>query len=132
MKDPNCIFCKIIDGEIPSYKIIETERTFSFLDINPIAEGHSLVIPKHHAQKLHEVPDEYLSEILVVAKQIASKLGVANYNLLQNNGRLAHQEVDHVHFHLIPKTSEEDGLNYRFKPLSKEHVDLEKVHKKLV
>ncbi|THH29356.1 hypothetical protein EUX98_g4816 [Antrodiella citrinella] len=108
----SCIFCKIIKGEIPSFKIVETETTFSFLDIGPLSKGHALIIPKHHAEKLHELPDEYLTEALPIAKKIATALGLKDYNILQNNGRIAHQEVDHVHFHLIPKprASDEEGL----------------------
>ncbi|KAI9448563.1 HIT-like protein [Lactarius indigo] len=97
-----CIFCKIIKGEIPSYKLLETEFTFSFLDINPLSKGHSLVIPN----KLHDVPDEYLADTLSIAKKIAIAQGAKDYNILQNNGRIAHQFVDHVHFHVIPKPSD--------------------------
>ncbi|EAU83098.1 hypothetical protein CC1G_11182 [Coprinopsis cinerea okayama7 len=104
----SCIFCKIIKGEIPSYKLIETELSFSFLDIGPLSKGHALVIPKYHAEKLHELPDEHLSDILPIAKKIATAQGVENYNILQNNGKIAHQEVPHVHFHVIPKPSATD------------------------
>ncbi|EJU03068.1 HIT-like protein [Dacryopinax primogenitus] len=108
----SCIFCRIIKGEIPSFKLIETETTYSFLDIGPLARGHSLVIPKVHAEKLHELPDESLQDILLIAKKIALALGCENYNLLQNNGKIAHQEVGHVHFHVIPKpeASAKEGL----------------------
>ncbi|KZO96901.1 HIT-like protein [Calocera viscosa TUFC12733] len=104
-----CLFCRIVKGEIPSFKLTETEKTFSFLDIGPLSKGHSLVIPKFHAEKLHQVPDESLQDILVVAKKIALAIGCENYNILQNNGRIAHQEVGHVHFHVIPKPSESDS-----------------------
>jgi len=103
-----CIFCKIIKGDIPSFKLVETETTYSFLDIGPLAKGHALIIPKYHAEKLHEVPDEYFADTLPIAKKIATALGVQDYNILQNNGRIAHQEVDHVHFHIIPKPSASD------------------------
>jgi diadenosine tetraphosphate (Ap4A) HIT family hydrolase len=103
-----CLFCKIIRGEIPSYKLVETELSFSFLDIGPLSKGHALVIPKYHAAKMHELPDEYLADAMPVAKKIALAQGVENYNILQNNGRIAHQVVDHVHFHVIPKPSESD------------------------
>ncbi|EIM86215.1 HIT-like protein [Stereum hirsutum FP-91666 SS1] len=108
----SCIFCKIIKGDIPSFKLIETEHTFSFLDIGPLSKGHALVIPKYHAEKLHDTPDEYLAEAMPIAKKIATALGAENYNILQNNGRIAHQEVDHVHFHVIPKpaASDDQGL----------------------
>ncbi|KAL1705765.1 HIT-like domain-containing protein [Schizophyllum commune] len=87
----SCIFCKIIKGEIPSFKLLETELSYSFLDINPLSTGHALVIPKYHAAKLHELPDEYLADAMPVAKKIAVALGAENYNILQNNGRIAHQ-----------------------------------------
>jgi len=113
-----CIFCKIIKGEIPSLKLIETKYTYSFLDIQPTADGHCLIIPKYHGAKLHNIPDEYLSDLLPVVKKLTKALGLSEndlptgdgYNVLQNNGRIAHQVVDHVHFHLIPKVNEETGL----------------------
>ncbi|KAI8894963.1 HIT-like protein [Globomyces pollinis-pini] len=98
-----CLFCKIIKREIPSHKLFETELSYAFLDIGPLNKGHALVIPKFHAQKMHQLPDESLADLLPIAKKIALALGAENYNILQNNGRLAHQEVDHVHFHVIPK-----------------------------
>jgi diadenosine tetraphosphate (Ap4A) HIT family hydrolase len=69
-----------------------------------------LVIPKFHGAKLHDIPDDQLAEVLSVAKRIAVAQGVEDYNILQNNGRIAHQVVDHVHFHMIPKPSESEGL----------------------
>ncbi|KIJ45950.1 hypothetical protein M422DRAFT_206619 [Sphaerobolus stellatus SS14] len=106
----SCIFCKIIKGEIPSLKLIETNLSYSFLDIGPIAKGHALIIPKYHAEKMHEVPDEYLADILPIGKKIATALGCEEYNILQNNGPLAHQVVKHAHFHVIPKPNAEQGL----------------------
>ncbi|TFY52730.1 hypothetical protein EVG20_g10425, partial [Dentipellis fragilis] len=87
----SCIFCKIIKGDIPSFKLVETDLNFSFLDVGPLSKGHALVIPKHHAAKMHELPDEYLADALPIAKKIAIALGSENYNILQNNGRIAHQ-----------------------------------------
>lgn len=107
---PACIFCKIIKGEIPCFKLFESDKTLAFLDINPLSRGHALVIPKYHGEKLLDIPDEHLSELLPVAKKLAKAVGAENYNILQNNGRLAHQEVDHVHFHMIPKPDAEQGL----------------------
>ncbi|KAF7365628.1 HIT domain-containing protein [Mycena venus] len=120
----SCLFCKIIKGEIPSFKLVETELSFSFLDIGPLSRGHALVIPKYHAAKLHELPDEYLADAMPIAKKIALAQGAENYNVLQNNGRLAHQEVDHVHFHVIPKPSAEEGLvvGWPAKPMAKEEL----------
>ncbi|THV07013.1 HIT-like protein [Dendrothele bispora CBS 962.96] len=121
----SCIFCKIIKGEIPGYKLVETELSYSFLDIGPLSKGHALVIPKHHAEKMHELPDEYLADVMPIAKKIALAQGAENYNVLQNNGRLAHQLVDHVHFHVIPKPNEEEGLGVGWptKTLSKEDLE---------
>ncbi|CAH2352410.1 adenosine 5'-monophosphoramidase Hnt1p [[Candida] railenensis] len=134
-----CIFCKIIKGEIPSFKLIETKLTYSFLDIQPTAEAHCLVIPKYCGAKLHNIPDEYLADILPVVKKLtkALKLDVNNtpsgegYNVLQNNGRIAHQEVDHVHFHLIPKKDTESGLGVGWPAQPTDFEKLGKLHKEL-
>ncbi|TFK40495.1 HIT-like protein [Crucibulum laeve] len=122
----SCIFCKIIKGDIPSFKLIETEFSYSFLDIGPLSKGHALVIPKYHTEKMHELPDEYLTDVLPIAKKIALAQGVKNYNILQNNGRIAHQEVDHVHFHVIPKPLEGDQeglvIGWPVQKLGKEEI----------
>ncbi|ORX89627.1 HIT-like protein [Basidiobolus meristosporus CBS 931.73] len=110
----DCIFCKIIRGEIPSCKVIETDLSYAFMDIQPLSEGHTLIIPKYHAQFAHEVPDEYLADMLPLAKKVALAIGAKNYNILQNNGSLAHQVVPHVHFHVIPKPNEAEGLGIRW------------------
>ncbi|KAL1898647.1 Adenosine 5'-monophosphoramidase [Ceratocystis pirilliformis] len=105
-----CIFCKIIKGEIPCFKLFESEKTLAFLDIMPTSRGHALVIPKHHGAKLADIPDDQLSEILPVLKKLVAATGATDYNILQNNGTIAHQQVDHVHFHMIPKPTAEEGL----------------------
>lgn len=135
----SCIFCKIIKGEIPSFKLIETKLSYSFLDIQPTADAHLLVIPKYHGAKLHNIPDEYLADILPVVKKLTKVLGLdvnnspdgEGYNILQNNGRIAHQLVDHVHFHLIPKKSEETGLGVGWPAKETDFEALGKLHKKL-
>ena len=126
----NCIFCKIIKGEIPSEKLMETDKSYAFLDIGPLSEGHSLIIPKEHAEKMHELSDDSLTDILVVAKKIALAQGVKNYNILQNNGKIAHQVVMHVHFHLIPKT-ESDGLGIGWKPKKPSQEELKELGNKI-
>ncbi|KAL0960559.1 hypothetical protein HGRIS_005595 [Hohenbuehelia grisea] len=105
---------------------------FSFLDIGPLSKGHALIIPKYHAEKLHELPDEYLADALPIAKKIATALGAENYNILQNNGKLAHQEVGHVHVHVIPKPTEKEGLvvGWNTQDISKE--EMADLHKELV
>ncbi|KAI0503339.1 HIT-like domain-containing protein [Xylaria bambusicola] len=100
-----CIFCRIIKGEIPSFKLFESDKTLAFLDIGPLSKGHALVIPKFHGAKLTDIPDDHLAEILPVAKKLVTATGATDYNILQNNGRIAHQVVDH-----IPKPNEKEGL----------------------
>ncbi|ODV63703.1 adenosine 5'-monophosphoramidase [Ascoidea rubescens DSM 1968] len=134
-----CIFCKIIKGEIPSFKLIETKYAYSFLDIEPCSKGHALVIPKYHGAKLHNLPDEYLHDVLPILKKLAIALEYnidspegKSYNILQNNGRLGHQVVDHVHFHLIPKNTEKDGLIVGWPAEKANFDDLSLLHKELL
>ncbi|KAF8581124.1 HIT-like protein [Ramaria rubella] len=108
--DDKCIFCLIVKGIIPSYKVYETEHSLAFLDINPVSVGHTQVIPKVHGRTLGDLPDENLRDIGPVIKKVALATGAEQYNVLQNNGKLAFQHVDHVHFHVIPKNTEKDGL----------------------
>ncbi len=112
----DCIFCKIVSGEIPSNKIHESDHVYAFMDISPISKGHCLFIPKVHAEKMHEVADETLSEILIMIKQVINAGVFENYNVLQNNGIIAHQEVKHAHWHLIPKEHSDEGLKLEWKP----------------
>ncbi|KPI86267.1 hypothetical protein ABL78_4693 [Leptomonas seymouri] len=109
-----CIFCKIVRGEIPSAKVAESAKALALMDIGPLARGHVLVIPKAHAAYLHELDLESAAEVgLLVAKvsrAVAGPDGSTQYNVLQNNGRMAHQEVPHVHFHVIPKRDTDTGL----------------------
>ncbi|KAK5188970.1 Adenosine 5'-monophosphoramidase [Exophiala xenobiotica] len=123
-----CIFCKIIKGDIPSFKLFESDKIFAFLDIQPLSKGHALVIPKHHGTKLTDIPDDALTEILPVVKKIAAASGAENYNVLQNNGRLAHQEVDHVHFHMIPKPNETEGLGIGWPATPTDMEALKRLH----
>ncbi|OAR05975.1 hypothetical protein LLEC1_01309 [Akanthomyces lecanii] len=100
-----CLFCRIIKGEIPCMKLFESEKTLAFLDIGPLSKGHALVIPKFHGAKLADIPDDQLTEILPTLKKLVSATGASDYNILQNNGTIAHQQVHH-----IPKPSETEGL----------------------
>ncbi|KAF8914943.1 HIT-like domain-containing protein [Mucidula mucida] len=109
-EDPKCLFCAIISGKVPSHKVYETDKCLAFLDIMPTTEGHTQVIPKYHAKTLGDLPDEYLSAIGPVVKKIALSTGVEQYNIVQNNGKLAFQHIDHVHFHVVPKPNETEGL----------------------
>ena len=100
----NCIFCKIIQGEIPSYKIYEDDYVYAFLDINPDSAGHTLVIPKQHFQDLDDIECATLNHIMKICKilknKLEEKLKCDGLTIIQNNGLI--QEVKHFHFHLKP------------------------------
>jgi len=102
-----CIFCKILQGEVPSSKVYENEKIFAFLDLNPVNPGHTLVIPKKHYQDIEKIPEDLLIEMVKAVKKIglAIKEGLEakGYNIGLNNGRVAGQLVPHVHFHVMPR-----------------------------
>lgn len=108
------LFTKIIRGDIPSHKVYEDEHVFAFLDIGPLSTGHTLVIPKEPVATLDQLSDESSAAIGRVLPRLCRAVmkvtGVKQYNVLQNNGPLAHQAVFHVHFHIIPKPDDESGL----------------------
>jgi histidine triad (HIT) family protein len=117
MNDPNCIFCKIIAGQIPCKKVYEDDQVLAFLDIGPLAEGHLLIIPKSHYVTLDEMAPEAVASTTRVLPHLAGAVRKAmaaqGYNILQNNGKVSGQVVNHVHFHIIPRV-ESDGLGYRW------------------
>jgi histidine triad (HIT) family protein len=102
-----CIFCKIVRGEIPSFKVYEDDRVYAFADINPISDGHTLIIPKVHAENLWEMSDKNITAIHRASKKIAvamqAVLGPVGIAVLQLNGKVVNQVVMHYHLHLIPK-----------------------------
>ena len=130
MTTQNCIFCKIVVGQIPSVKIYENESVFAFLDIGPISHGHTLVIPKEHFIKLDDCPVEVLSDISTVlgriAKAVSQAMASDGYNILCNNGRAAGQLVEHVHFHIIPRKRDDGVFNrwpsFEYKPGMAERI----------
>jgi histidine triad (HIT) family protein len=105
--DPDCLFCKIVAGEIPSTRVAEDERTVTFMDINPATRGHLLVIPREHAQDLLDVDPEDLAAVARAAQRIAGtmgeRLGADGVNLINSCGRAAWQTVFHFHIHVIPR-----------------------------
>ncbi|MEE8468998.1 MAG: HIT family protein, partial [Planctomycetota bacterium] len=117
------------------HKVYEDEHVLAFLDVNPLARGHTLVIPKERKAYLHELSDESAAAVGRVLPRIARALmeatGCQAYNVLQNNGEEAHQEVDHVHFHLIPRQGER-GLGLGWRPQSLDPADgqalLDRIH----
>lgn len=112
----DCIFCKIIKGEIPSEKIYEDDKVLAFLDIKPVHKGHVLVIPKEHYENLIETPDEIVSEIWKAAKKIGQAVKIAmeadGVNFGVNNGKAAGQEVFHMHIHIIPRFEGDELSNW--------------------
>ena len=107
MRDPDCLFCKIVAGELPSQRIAEDERTVSFMDINPATRGHALVTPKAHAVNLLEIEPDDLAAVALAAQQLAKRvperLGADGVNLLNSCGAAAWQTVFHLHVHVIPR-----------------------------
>ena len=107
MRDENCIFCKIVAGEIPSRTLFEDEDFKVMLDVGPAAKGHALIVPKEHYVNIYELPDELAGEAMKLAKRMAThmtKILVCDgFNILQNNGEVAGQTVFHYHMHLIPR-----------------------------
>ena len=134
MYDPTCIFCKIIQGAIPSKVVYEDEHCYAFMDIAPFEIGHTLVVPKLHAELLTDLTREQLSNLIWATRKIAGnlleKLPCDGFNLLQNNGQCATQTVPHVHFHVIPRWNN-TKLNWHSaeKYRSKEHMD--EIHKRI-
>lgn len=112
MRD-GCIFCAIVDDEAPSHRVLETEHTLAFLDINPITRGHTLVVPKRHADDLWDVEGGDVGAVMRTAWQVAAmareRLGAEGINLFQATRPVAWQEVDHLHLHVLPRYSD-DGL----------------------
>jgi len=108
-ESPATVFDKILSGEIPCHRVYEDEHVLAFLDVGPLSEGHTLLIPKERKAHLHELSDESaaaLGRVLPrLCRAVLRATGATDYNVLQNNGRQAHQVVMHVHFHIIPKTA---------------------------
>jgi histidine triad (HIT) family protein len=119
MHTSSCIFCRIAAGEVPCHRVFEDRDTLAFLDIGPLADGHLLVIPKAHYERLDNMPAELAGRVLTHLPRLAAAVvratGAAGYNILQNNGPAAQQEVPHVHFHIIPRAPG-DGRGYRWRP----------------
>ncbi len=108
-----CIFCKIIAGDIPSYKVYENDKVMAFFDILPISPGHTIIVPKNHLADVENLSDEEIGAMAVAAKKIGKAmmegLGVKGYSVFLDNKSAANQHVPHVHFHLVPR-AEGDGL----------------------
>jgi histidine triad (HIT) family protein len=134
-RDPDCIFCKIIEGRIPCSKVYEDDLVLAFLDINPLAEGHTLVIPKDHVTLITDMSAERAAEFFERVPRLAQAVKEATasdgMNLLQSNGRCAGQVIDHVHIHLIPRTTG-DSLGFRWKATTYGDGRVDEVLRKIV
>ena len=133
MENNNCVFCRIINGEIPSYKIYENEYVYAFLDIADDAIGHTLVIPKRHFTNICDVPEEDYLEVMkavkLISKHYTKDCGFTGVNILNASGKDAEQSVFHLHFHIIPRCMG-DGLKM-WPELLKKDCDFESVQNRL-
>lgn len=112
MSENDCVFCKMVGGQISVTKLYEDEEVLAFLDIGPVSDGHTLVISKAHFEKLHDCPPELLGRVCLslgkIAKAVKNAVNCQGYNVLCNNGRAAGQLVSHLHFHIIPRNNADD------------------------
>ncbi len=134
MSTDDCLFCKMVAGQIPVTKIYEDEVVLAFLDIGPISDGHTLVIPKQHFEKLHDCPSELLGEVGSrlgkIAGAVTAAMNSEGYNVLCNNGRAAGQLIEHLHFHIIPRNTK-DGVFDRWPAYEYEQGKIEVIAEKI-
>ena len=113
--DPHCIFCKIVQGHIPSSRVLETDQAIAFLDIHPVNPGHTLLVPRSHHTHLGELPDEIAAHagslLPRLCRAVRAATGADGLNVIVNNGRSAGQTIDHVHWHIIPRF-QDDAVNW--------------------
>ena len=132
----NCIFCKIINGEIPCYKVYEDEKVLAFLDISQASKGHTLIVPKTHFANMLECDEETVAYMYKIANklgnQIVNSLGAKGMNILTNVNEVAGQTVKHFHIHLLPRYNDEDGVKIDFISSNPSKEDLESVLKLII
>ena len=131
----DCVFCKIVSGEIPSVKVYEDDTAFAFMDINPLNDGHLLVIPKTHASTIHEITEADFVAVMSATHKLAAAVQKAlnpeGINLMQLNGRAANQVVPHLHVHIVPRWSG-DGLSIcKWKPMAGKMEKIEEVAERI-
>jgi histidine triad (HIT) family protein len=134
MAHEDCIFCKVLGGDLPSERIYEDEHTVAVMDINPWTRGHAVVIPRKHAENLFEIEDDELEHVAVAAKRVATamrdRLDCDGVNLLQSNGAAAWQTIFHLHFHVIPRY-EDDPLELPTRPKQASPEELAEVAREI-
>ena len=122
-----CIFCDIIDGKIPSKKVYEDENVLAILDISQVTRGHTLVMPKKHCANIIEADEETVRQcaeaVRILTRQIVRNTNAAGANVLNNCGEIAGQTVQHLHFHIIPRYSEDDCITVEFNPSPEQDLD---------
>ena len=132
--DANCIFCKIVAGQIPCFKLLEDDRTIAFMDINPVNPGHSLSVAKGHWPTVDVIPADVLGAVAATAQKLAkavmSELKPAGVNLIQANGAGAGQSVPHLHIHVMPRRPD-DGLVLNWEPKAGDRAEIEAIYKRL-
>ena len=135
MREANCIFCKIANGEVPSKTLYEDDSFRVILDLGPATRGHALILPKEHYADLYQLPEELAGEAMKLAKKMITKmterLGCEGFNLIQNNGDMAGQTVFHFHMHMIPRY-QADGQKIGWKPGEPTQDELEEIKNTIV
>ncbi|MFW9949955.1 MAG: HIT family protein [Candidatus Thorarchaeota archaeon] len=131
-----CIFCQIAEKALPAKIIFESNQALAFLDICPVSDGHSIVIPKKHYLNLESIPLEELQYIIKIVKEIATlihyKLQIDGYNILQNNFQAAGQVIDHFHFHIIPRRMNDSKFRLYIPREKAKDEDLNSIYKLLI
>ncbi|MDE6912309.1 MAG: HIT family protein [Lachnospiraceae bacterium] len=135
MKDNDCIFCKIANGEIPSRTLYEDEDFRVIMDLAPATKGHSLILPKEHYKNIYEIADDTAAKVLPLAKKMAAlmteKLGADGFNIVQNNNEVAGQTVFHFHVHLIPRYND-DNQSLVMKPQEMTDAQLDVIKEQII
>lgn len=136
MKKDDCIFCKIVAGEIPSRKIYEDSDLIAIMDLNPTSKGHSLIIPKEHCTNIYDIDEDIAAKVMKTAKKLATKMTVAlncdGFNLLQNNGETAGQTMFHFHMHLIPRYKDADNNMLKFTSVSFSDEEMDAIRDQII
>ncbi|MDQ7779504.1 MAG: HIT family protein [Planctomycetota bacterium] len=126
----SCVFCRIVAGELPSARIYEDDKTVAFLDINPIVRGHALVLTRDHYEGVDDIPEQLLRELAASVKKVARSvkqgMNAEGVNILLNNGRCSGQIVPHIHFHVIPRSTN-DGVAFQWSPRQYSSSELDEV-----
>jgi histidine triad (HIT) family protein len=134
-RDESCVFCKITSGQLPCTRVAESLHAFCFMDINPIAVGHALVVPRQHYETVMEMPLEEAADMFRLAVRVGPALrevvAAEGLNILQNNGRCAGQVVGHVHVHLIPRRTG-DGLRWPWPATKADPKELARLAEKVI